>query len=241
MLKIEKAHTSRMRNETHFQFHTEFRDLVIRHGAAALKIKPQFDAYLLLYEREDLALKKIIKSALTAQIHEADKARDDIYKGLVGTNTSALRHFSESVRSAAAQLKIVLDTYGNAARMSIIDETSTIYNLLQDLQGKYAAEVATVGLEQWVEELQARNEALEALVKSRFDEAAARTDIVLKEARSDSDVGQCEICDRIDALVIVEGQAAYEAFIKALNVVVIKFNSIKHHRHHHAQPETPTP
>jgi len=232
MLKIEKIHINHLRNDTHFQFHTEFRSLVEKHGAAALKIKPQFDAYLPLYEREDIALKKIVKSALTAQIHEADKARDEIYTGMVGTNTNALKHFNPEVRAAATRLKIVFDTYGDIANKSLIDETSAVYNILQDLQGKYAADTATVGISSWASELKTLNESFEQLMRDRFDEATARTDIVLKQARSEADTSYYEICERINALALIEGVSAYEPFIRSWNTVVAKFRMVRQgHRH----------
>jgi hypothetical protein len=115
MMKIDKIQLLILRNDAHFQFHTEFRDLVMKHGAEALKVKPQFQAYLPLYDREDEALKKIVKSEFTAKIHEADKARDDIYTGMAEMNAAALKHFSPQTREAAGRLKIVFDTYGNVA------------------------------------------------------------------------------------------------------------------------------
>jgi hypothetical protein len=42
--------------------------------------------HLPLYDREDIALKKIVKSEFTAKIHEADKARDEIYTGMAEMN-----------------------------------------------------------------------------------------------------------------------------------------------------------
>lgn len=239
MLRIEKIKLKNLRNDTHFQFHTEFRDLVIKHGAAALKVKPQFDAYLPLYEREDTALKKIVKSEFTAQIKEADKARDSVYIGMVATNTAALRHVSEDVRKSAAKLKIVFDTYGKVTRKSLIDETSIIYNILQDLHGKYEPDVATVCLGQWVAELEARNLAFEALVKERFEETATRTHIVLKDARTEDDAQYIVICDRIDASILIEGEASYEPFVRELNAVIEKFNATSHHHHHHAHHDAP--
>jgi hypothetical protein len=231
-MKIDKTYNYNMRNDAHFQFHTEFRDLVEKHGAGELKIKPQFDAYLPLYEREDTALKKISRSAITAQIQEADKARNDIYAGMVGTTAAATKHFSEDVRKAASQLKIVFDTYGNAARKSLIEETSAIYNLLQDLSDKYAGDVAALGIGAWAAELETRNKAFETLMKERFDETAARTDIVLKEARMEADAAYLAMRDRLNALALIEGAAAYEPFIKALNAVIAKFNAATHHRGH---------
>jgi len=133
----------------------------------------------------------------------------------------------------------VFDTYGNATKMSLIEETSTIYNLLQDLELKYSAEVAAVGLEQWVAELGTRNEAYEALVRSRFAEAATKTDIVLRDARDQIDVSYTGMCDLLGAYMLVQGEAAYEAFVRALNVMVAKFNAIRHHHKNHATQEAP--
>jgi hypothetical protein len=230
-MKISKIHLNNLRNDAHFQFHTEFRDLVAKQGAETLKIKPQFQAYLPLYDREDIALKKIIKSEFTAKIHEADKARDEIYIGMAEMNAAALKHFSPEIREAAGRLKIVFDTYGNVASKPLNEETSAIYNILQELQGKYAADVATVGIGQWVSEVETRNKAFEELVKERFDETAARTDIVLKAARAELDAAYFAIRERLNALMVVEGEAAYENFARTLNAVIAKY-AVKHHRHH---------
>jgi hypothetical protein len=125
----------------------------------------------------------------------------------------------------------VFDTYGNVASKPLNEETSAIYNILQELRGKYAADVATVGIGQWVSELESRNNAFGELVKNRFDETAARTDIVLKEARAKLDEAYKTIAERVNALAVVEGVADYEAFIRTLNAVVAKY-AVKHHRHH---------
>ncbi|MDR0516976.1 MAG: DUF6261 family protein [Fibromonadaceae bacterium] len=236
-MKIQSLKTHNLRNDAHFQFHTEFRNMVAKHGAATLKIKPQYDSYLPLYDREDEALKKIVKSEFTAKIHEADKARDDIYIGMVEMNTAALKHFSPQIREAATRLKIVFDTYGKVAQKPLNEETSAIYNILQELNGKYTEDVSAVGIGQWVSELEARNNAFEKLVVERFDEAAAKTDIVLKDARAQLDAVYFAMRERLNALVVVEGVADYEVFIKTLNVVIAKY-AVKHHKHsHNAEPE----
>jgi hypothetical protein len=240
-MKISKIHLNNLRNDAHFQFHTEFRDLVAKNGAETLKIKPQFDAYLPLYDRVDEALKKIVKSEFTAKIHEADKARDEIYIGMADMNAAALKHFSPEIREAAGRLKIVFDTYGNVASKPLNEETSAIYNILQELQGKYASDVAVVGLGGWISELETRNNAFGELVKSRFDETAARTDIVLKEARAELDEAYRTITEMVNALAVVEGAADYEQFIKTLNAVIAKY-AVKHHRHHrHTEPANGQP
>lgn len=222
-MKIAKIEIGRLRNDEHFQFHTEFRDLVIKHGAEGLKIQSQFAEYLPRYEREDEGIKKINKSAITAEIQKADKARDEIWSGMTKMSAAALKHFDPDVQKAAQRLKVVFDTYGNLSKKPLNEQTSAVYNILQELQGKYAADVAAVGIEQWAAELQVRNNAFGALMKDRFDETALRTDVVLKEARSALDEIYRTIIERINALAVVEGVAGYEQFIRGFNAVIDKY------------------
>ena len=44
-MKINQIRLSRLRNDTHFQFHTEFKDLAQKHNPAAMKIASQYGAY----------------------------------------------------------------------------------------------------------------------------------------------------------------------------------------------------
>ena len=223
-MKINQIALNRLRNDANFQFHTEFKELAERLGPEALNIKPQFEAYLPHYEKVDLAFKKIVKSSITEQMQEADKARDNIWRGLVETNTTALRHFSEEVQAAAKRLKIVFDTYGNIAKKTFNEQTSATYNILQDLESsKYAPDVARVGLSQWVSELKARNNAFAVLVRDRVDEGSVKVDIVLKKARTQLDEAYYSIVERVNAFVVIEGVASYEPFIRKLNLSVAKY------------------
>jgi hypothetical protein len=70
-MKINQITLNRLRNDANFQFHTEFKELAEKLGPEALKIRLQYDAYLPLYDKVDLALKKIAKSTITEQIQEA--------------------------------------------------------------------------------------------------------------------------------------------------------------------------
>jgi len=118
-MKIPKIYLQHFRNNEHFMFHTEFKELVIEHGAAALKIQPQFETYLTLYDVEDEGIKKINKSALTAEIQAADKARDEIWSGMLKINSGALKDFDHDTQKAAKRLKILFDTYGKIAALPL--------------------------------------------------------------------------------------------------------------------------
>ena len=222
-MKINKVYTYDLRNDAHFQFYTEFRNLVQKDDVVKQKIASQFETWLVLYDKEDAALKKIQKSAITAKIQEADKSRDDIYLGMVETNTAALKHFSGEVRDAAARLKILFDTYGDVVRKPLNEQTSATYNILQELKGKYAPDTVLVGISGWVSELEVRNNAFADLMRERFDETAARTDIVLKDTRIEVDAAYFAIRERLNALAVVEGVSVYENFIRTFNAVIAKY------------------
>ena len=225
-MKIKKVDNTRFRNNEHFQFQTEFKDLVEEQTPAALKIESQYSNYLPCYADEDTVLQKIVKSATTENIDAADKTRDSTFRGMVDTNRGALNHFDSEVRAAAKRLQVVFDTFGNLAAKPVNEETSAIYNLLQELSANYMADAQKVGIVGWGTELDANNKALEALVKSRNDENAAKTELKMKETRVETDKWYTTIVERINALIIVEGADAYEVFVRKLNGYIDKYNDI---------------
>ena len=224
-MKLQKIDLSRLRNDEHFQFNTEFRDLVNAVSPATLKVAVQFDLYQSLYVQEDEALKKIMKSAITADMQNADQRRDLTFRGMVDANKSALNHFNVEVQAAAKRLKIVFDTYGNVGLKPLNEETSAIYNLLQELQGTHAADMAIVKIADWADELEINNKAFEKLVKNRYDESAGRTELVLRQTRKQVDAAYRTIIERIDALGLIEDNDVYRNFIRKLNVVIEKYDN----------------
>ena len=225
-MKIDSIHTNNLRNDVHFQFFTDFQMLVDRYGAASLKVKPQYDVFVPLFHDEDIALKKINKSVLTAEIQEADRWRDELWRGMVDANKSALRHFDEAVRKAAAQIKIVFDTYGNIAVKPLDEETSAVYNVLEDLKLKYNDDALLVGLDRWMIELRKANDRFKALMAQRYDESAGKTALVLKQCRAKVDDVYRTIIERINAYIVIEGEQTWAEFVTTFNKVIKRYNDI---------------
>ena len=234
--KFKKINKLQLRSDAHFQFHTEFKDLFGKTSAATAvtQIAPLWAKYQELYNTEDEGLKKIRKSAITEQIQAADKARDDIFTGMAEQNKSLLKHFDTAKREAAGRLQIVFNTYGNVAVKSINEETSAIYNFLQDLRSdKYKADTAAAGLTDWANELEIRNKAFDTLVKQRDIETSGKTDVNLKEARGNLDVAYDEIADIIEAHILLgtDGKAVLEPVIVAFNPVIDRYIKLLNARH----------
>ena len=227
-VKFKRINKVQLRNDAHFQFHTEFKDALgkMTQATATGQIAPQWAKYQELYAIEDEGLKKIRKSHLTEQIQNADKARDEIFLGMVEQNRSLLKHFDSAKREAANRLQIVFNTYGNVATKSLNEETSAIYNLLQDLRSaKYQADTATAGLTEWATELQTRNTAFDTLVKQRDTETADKTDINLKEARAKLDEVYDTITELAEAYILLQTaeEATLTPLVTAFNPVIDRY------------------
>jgi hypothetical protein len=222
-MKIQKLYFRNLRNDEHFQFMTDFANLVRRFTPAALRVTAQFDAFEALCRQEDEVLRKITKSALTAQIAEADAARDDVFRGMADAVLSASHHYNAPVREAGERLLIVLRTYGNVAEKPLAEQTSAVHNLLQELTTKHMADVEAIGLAGWITELDRRNAEVEKLMATRYDETAGRSDLVLRDVRRQVDEAYRVCAGRVDALQVVDGGEAgapWAAFIAELNAVI---------------------
>ncbi len=237
-MKTSKINLSALHNEEHFQFHTEFNDLVMRFNPATIGIEDAFKQYQPLLKMETEALLVIRKSATTQQLSDADDERDIVFRGFADAVKSAVNHFDASKREAAKRINLLFDKYGNVARKPYNEETAEISKLIQETQSAYAADIAHLGLGDWIKELNERNQAFDTLIKNRFSEDAARTDLKMKYVRDEIDAQYRIIADRIDALILINGITAYDAFVQELNARVTKYsNSIAQRKGRAAKPE----
>ena len=216
-MKIKDFSLVRLRNEEHFQFFTSFRDVVLVFTVLALNIELLFNLFLAAYDNELAALDLVRKNAISDDLVDADDERDDVFRGLSDAVKSALNHFNADVRAAARRLQVVLNTYGNLAIKPYDAETGGLNSLINDFTTTYAADVATVGLTEWVDELQAKNKAFDDLKNNRYSAEAAKTILRMKQERVKTDTIYRQITERINALIVVEGEAAYAGFVNELN------------------------
>ena len=223
-MKIRKVDFYALRNNEHFQCQTEFKALVIEFNPDMLKINPLFnDSYLPQYNAEDEALVKIVKNTFTTERIAADRQRDMTYRGMADTLKGALNHFDPEIHEAARRLTIVFDTYGNVAKLPLNEESSAIYNLIQDLRMKYVSDTNKLNLTSWIDQLDIDNKAYEQLVMGGYEEEATKTELKAKTTRTDIDNTVRLIIERIEALMVVEGEANYAEFVRRLNIQFDKY------------------
>lgn len=225
-MKILTIRASKLRNEEHYQFQTEFKGLVEQNTPATLNIEAAWAVYQPLYVNEGEALNVIRKSAVTDLLPDADNTRDSLFRGLCDTVAGAANHFNTAVKEAAFRVQVLLDHYGNINIKPYNEQTAATNSLIDDLNNDYAADVATLGIGDWITALKSANGNFTALLQERYSEEAGKSHLIMKEVRNQIDEAYRTITERIGALMIVNGEEAYAGFVNELNQRVEKYNTI---------------
>jgi hypothetical protein len=234
-MKINNLDTNRMRNDAHFQFHADFIALVNGATAEALKIAALWTAHAALFAKLDEALKKIVMSAATPKIREADKERDELFSGFKKLLAGLCEHFDPAIRDAALNVQVVVHTYGNVAAKSLSEETSAVYNLVQELKtAKYSGLIGQLNLTQYLNKIEMKNIMVSALIQERDRDNASKTHVAVVEARRALDGSYKHIVDIINANLLLGQLAGAEAeeFVNTANETIHRYASMRHkHRH----------
>jgi hypothetical protein len=241
-MKIKRIKLDKLRNEEWFNFFTEFQKLVTQATPEALDIEALFSVFVTLYSQADALLEVLRKSSYTSDIVRLDSVRDSTYRGLSEAILSALHHYSDTHSAAAERLQPLLEHYGNLSVKSYNEETAGIYNFLQELRGTFAPQVATLALEGWVDELERNNRAFEAAILARNVEGAGKaTDVTLLDIRRKTNRCYLDIVERIEAKILLQGEANYSAFVKTLNTNIERYAIALNRRQGHGNKSEAAP
>jgi hypothetical protein len=228
-MKIENIHSQHLTQALHLQFAGEAKGLMEKFNPSTLKIAPQYEGFSASVDKEDLCYKIIRKSDLSETKENADQERDAIIVGLNDGVRTALRHFTPTVSEAAKRLKIVLDACNTPKPLQDLPydaETLAVNNLLQEFDGRYLADVRAAGFTAWVAELRRRNDKFDRLAKAYNEQQAAKPPFRMKDVRHETDEAYKKVVLVVNALTVMEGEAAYAPFITELNTLIKHYNDL---------------
>ncbi len=225
-MKVRNMALSRLNNEEHCQFHTEFEELVTGYTPETLNVTEDYAAYLPVLSTEKEVLNILVTSAFTNEKEDADRYRDSIARGITNLVKSATKHFNPEVRKAASRIQIVLDEYGNIMKRSYVEETAAVSSLTSRLESDYADDVALVGLAPWITELKAANQGFQDVEKQQNDEEIAKGIWRMKEIRVEVDAAYRKLVDRINASIIINGEELYVDFVNEVNQRIENYTNI---------------
>jgi hypothetical protein len=205
-MRIFKLDLKRLHNEEWFNLFTDLFTLVPAYGAQTLGIKELLDLLEPLYDKSDLLLQQMRKSSYTEKMIDAQKTRNALFRAMFGVIKATRTLPEELKRDAAKRLYILFSGYRKSAiNRSYTEEMSTFFNLLQDLEGKYAADVILLQLGTLVNDLKAAEQRFVDIRAQRTKEDIEKPVDKIINVRKEADVLYNGIADLLHVKLLADG------------------------------------
>ena len=223
MKEIYDINIQRMNNGAHFTFVSNILARTEADTAVKEKASELVSNFKTAVSAEDEALKISQKSLLTDEIAKADNDRDALYAGYKKAVEAFLAMPIADMAQAAKVLAQHIKDYKINTADQLDKETGLLVNFITDLEDKYAAQVAKLGLTAFVTNLKEANERVRTLTLQRTNEKMGVTVGALKAARTASDTAYRALVKMVNALALVLGEKDYTAFIDYVNTEVTHY------------------
>ena len=223
MKEIQTIPLTSMNNAAHFLFVSNVAGRAEKDAAVSEKCAAQVTALRAAVTAEDENLQLSTKSLITDKIAAADRLRDQLYAGYKKAVAGYADFPVAEMAEAAKVLSQHIKDYKIDVQAQMDKETGLLVNFVQDLEGKFKAQVDALSLGAFVEKLKAANEDVRELTAQRTDERSAKTAGALKTARAASDEAYRTLVQHVNAHALLEGDADYAAFIDYANTEISHF------------------
>ena len=223
MKEIYDINIQRMNNGAHFTFVSNILARAEADTAVKEKASELVSNFKTAVSAEDEALKISQKSLLTDDIAKADSDRDALYAGYKKAVEGFLAMPIADMAQAAKILSQHIKDYKINTADQLDKETGLLVNFISDLEDKYAAQVAKLGLTAFVINLKEANERVRTLTLQRTNEKIGITVGALKTARTASDDAYRALVKMVNALALVFGEKDYTAFIDYVNTEITHY------------------
>lgn len=223
MKEIYDINIQRMNNGAHFTFVSNILARAEADTAVKGKASELVSNFKAAVAAEDEALKISQKSLLTDEIAKADSDRDALYAGYKKAVEGFLAMPIADMAQAAKILSQHIKDYKINTADQLDKETGLLVNFISDLEDKYAAQVAKLGLTAFVTNLKEANERVRTLTLQRTNDKIGITVGALKTARTASDDAYRALVKMVNALALVFGEKDYTAFIDYVNTEITHY------------------
>jgi hypothetical protein len=231
---IKKNHLLELQNDEHAGFHAYVDEYIAESNAVVLKVETQSADHKIKLAIEKSVLDLVQKNSFTARVNAADEARDKPIRGFFKVVKGMLHHFNPALAQAAYKINLINEKFSDVTYLTNEKQTSAEESYIAALKGAMA-DITTLGLTDWLTEIEATETAFLELVKSRNNEDDVKPVINMKAARVETDDSYNAIVDRINAFITIEGDANYVAFVTKLNNRIDQYSTAVAQRKGHAK------
>ena len=221
--EILDINIQRMNNGAHFTFASN----ILARAEADTTVKGKASEFVSNLKAsvaaEDETLKISQKSLLTDDIAKADSDRDALYAGYKKAVEGFLAMPIADMAQAAKVLAQHIKDYKINTADQLDKETGLLVNFITDLENKYSAQVAKLGLTAFVTNMKEANERVRTLTLQRTNEKMGVSVGALKTARTASDNAYRTLVKMVNALALVFGEKDYAPFIDYVNTEITHY------------------
>ena len=199
----------------HFKTHTSAKAML-----AADSDKNMIDAYGAAVQAFDDSLVKDSKNSNTEKLKLADENFDRLY---VDSHAYARAISAHPVKTTAEQgkkLLAIFEKYKNITKMSYSEEYANAHHFLQDLNALGNETIEALHFTPWYEELTLLNAKFLVLRDAKDAEKSTRATGLTKQCRQEADEAYKVFAQRINALVVINGEAGYAEYIDLVNTYI---------------------
>lgn len=222
--KVEAIRIESMNNAQSNEFMTANINRAKADAKIVEYLSPQLDAWEAANTQFDSYLKQSQRVLLTEDIKSYDEVQDADLMALKGMVRALQSVPDPTLKESARKVKLCVDTYKIETDWEYVKEMNYIRQMLDDLQGRYASDVAALGLTLFVDKLAQSNAAVRQAQIQRDDDAAGQLKGQTAAWRKETEKKYREFVEMLNARALVFGDADYAAFIDKLN------SSIDHYR-----------
>jgi hypothetical protein len=223
-----------LRNDAHSQFMYTFDNLLKAFPAAMAVVAALYIEFIRLFAIEESLVDSAKGSDITRLLTEADQRIDRTVVGINSTVNAGLHHFDSKMVDAAHRIQVRMNAFGNIESKAYEEEANSVRLLVTDLRNNYSADLFTLSLGQWIDELALAGAAFDTLFTRRNTEWADRPDAKLKDIRKEIDAVYRPMTERINAAALMDEAGQYDEFIRQLNREIEYFVD---HSHRHARKD----
>lgn len=180
------------------------------------------------YNTYDQVFNPARRSLDTEDLANLDTTRDDALGAYHEAVLGLQRNPNEAKRQAARQLNLNYDTYKPERSQEYMKETELIQQMTTEIraQQQLAAAIQLLGLDDYLTDLEQKNQAFADLMKGRTTSTEGYQKGAVAEARANVEQKYQLLRQMQNVASIYEGDTEYRPFLLAVNAEVEHFNQI---------------
>lgn len=219
MKQIEEFNIARLRTEEDFSFLMRVKSLT----ASCLTLetdKAMVETFGSAVDALDEALKASTKNSQTEAMNAADTLADRRWSAANAYVKAMTEHPDADIAAKAAAVVDIFRKFGVLTTMGFDEEYGRYHNLLQELAALPEETLTALVFAPWLSSMQDAVAGFQAAREAKVQEDSTRQVGIVKECRTAADNAYRALAQRVNALVIVNGEDAYASFIDQLNVMI---------------------